>query len=104
WDVTEVDAYRTVVAGAAQGVGDHVLDAASRADVLTFSSPSTVTGYAELAGSRRVPPVVACIGPVTAEAARQAGFEVDVVATEHSVNGLVAALSAFLGPAMAPSA
>jgi uroporphyrinogen III methyltransferase/synthase len=104
WDVTEVDAYRTVVAGEAQSVGDHELDAASYADVLTFTSPSTVAGYADLAGPLRVPPVVACIGPVTAEAARRAGFQVDVVATDHSVDGLVAALSAFLGPTVAPSA
>jgi uroporphyrinogen-III synthase len=104
WDVIEVDAYRTVASGEAQGVGGDALDAASRADVVTFTSPSTVTGYADLAGSRRVPPVVACIGPVTAEAARRAGFEVDVVAAEHSVEGLVAALSAFLGPDVAPSA
>ena len=94
WEVTEVDAYRTVPA---QGIGDQELDDASHADVITFSSPSTVTCYAELAGHRRVPSVVACIGPVTAEAARRAGFGVDVVAVEPSVGGLVAALSAHLG-------
>jgi uroporphyrinogen III methyltransferase/synthase len=93
WEVTEVDAYRTVSVG---GIGDDELDAASGADVMTFTSPSTVTHYAELAGSRRPPPVVACIGPVTAQAARHAGFDVDVVAAEHTVDGLVAALSAFV--------
>jgi uroporphyrinogen-III synthase len=95
WEVTEVEAYRTVTARA--GVGENDLDAASHADVITFTSPSTVTGYVELAGSRRPAPVVVCIGPVTAEAARRAGFAVDVVAIEHSVDGLVAAVSARLG-------
>jgi uroporphyrinogen-III synthase len=100
WDVTEVDAYRTVTAGAGAGagidIGDEELDAASGADVITFTSPSTVTGYAALAGGRRAPRVVACIGPVTAEAARRAGFDVDVVAAEHSAAGLVAALSSYV--------
>ncbi len=103
WDVTEVDAYRTVAAGAADGIEEDQLDSASRADVITFTSPSTATFYAQLAGRRATPPVVACIGPVTAEAARRAGFSVDVVATEHSVDGLVAALAAHLGAAVSPS-
>jgi uroporphyrinogen III methyltransferase/synthase len=106
WDVTEVDAYRTVPAGAGVGagvgIGDEELDAASGADVITFTSPSTVTGYAALAGRRLPPRVVACIGPVTAEAALRAGFDVDVVAAEHSAAGLVAALSSHLSGA--PSA
>jgi uroporphyrinogen III methyltransferase/synthase len=103
WEVTEVEAYRTVAALGVDGVDEHQLEAASHADVLTFTSPSTVTFYAELAAGRRVPPVVACIGPVTAEAARGAGFVVDVVAAEHSVGGLVAALVAHLGADVSPS-
>ncbi len=102
WEVTEVDAYRTVAAGRADGIGETELDLASSADVITFTSPSTVTSYVELAGRRRTPPVVACIGPVTAAAARDAGFHVDVVADEHSVDGLVAALSAHLGAVVSP--
>ena len=100
--MTEVDAYRTVAAGPAQGVGEDELDEASAADVITFTSPSTVAAYLELAGRRRVPPVVACIGPVTAEAAR-AGLSVDVVAAQHSVDGLVAALTAHLDAVAPPS-
>jgi uroporphyrinogen III methyltransferase/synthase len=103
WEVTEVDAYRTVAAaGGDQGIGEDELDVASSADVITFTSPSTVTCYVELAGRRATPPVVACIGPVTADAARHAGFHVDVVAAEPSVGGLVAALSAHLGADVAP--
>ncbi len=102
WEVTKVDAYRTVAAGDAEGIGEGELDAASAADVITFTSPSTVTCYLQLAGSRAAPPVVACIGPVTADAARRAGLHVDVVAAEHSADGLVAALSAYLGAVVPP--
>jgi uroporphyrinogen-III synthase len=41
-----------------------------------------------------LPPVVACIGPVTAATAAEHGVPVSVVATEHTVDGLVAALVA----------
>jgi uroporphyrinogen-III synthase len=40
--------------------------------------------------------VVACIGPVTAGTAREFGIEPDVVAEEHTIPGLVAALFAYL--------
>jgi uroporphyrinogen-III synthase len=53
-----------------------------------------------------VPPVVVCIGPVTAATARAAGLAVEVVAAEHSIDGVVDALVARLGggpqPAGAP--
>jgi uroporphyrinogen III methyltransferase/synthase len=104
WDVTEVDAYRTVTAGPDEGIGDEELDAAAAAEVITFTSPSTVTSYLEIAGRRRLAPVVACIGPVTADAARRAGLIVDVIAAEPSADGLVAALVAHLGAAAPPSA
>ncbi|MGA2521177.1 MAG: uroporphyrinogen-III C-methyltransferase [Acidimicrobiales bacterium] len=96
WDVTEVVAYRTVAAGASQGADAAALRRAGAADVVTFTSPSTVAHFVELVGERGVPPVVACIGPVTADAARRAGLVVDVTADEHSVAGLVAALSAYV--------
>ena len=102
WDVIEVEAYRTVPATAADGATDDALDAASAAHAITFTSPSTVTAYAALAAGRPRPAVVACIGPVTAEAARGEGFTVDVVAADHSAAGLVAALSAHVGGGGAP--
>ena len=37
-------------------------------------------------------PLIACIGPITAATARDLGLRVDVVAAEHTVPGLVAAL------------
>ncbi|MEK6838904.1 MAG: uroporphyrinogen-III synthase, partial [Candidatus Thermoplasmatota archaeon] len=36
--------------------------------------------------------VAACIGPVTAEAARELGFAARVVAEEHTVDGLLTAI------------
>ena len=68
-------------------------DELEEADAVTFTSSSTVAGYLELAGARRLPPVVACIGPVTACTAMKAGLKVDVVASVHTVEGLVQALT-----------
>ncbi len=92
WRVDVVEAYRTVRADPPPGA----LEAAAAADAVCFTASSTVTNYVALAGTAHVPPVVACIGPVTAETARQAGIEVTVVAGEHTIPGLVDALSAVL--------
>lgn len=62
-------------------------------DALTFTSPSTVTGWLETSGQHdESQPVVACIGPITTEAAQNQGLRVDVVADPHTTEGLVAAL------------
>ena len=91
WTVDVVEAYRTEVAR----VDPETQAAAAGADAVTFTSSSTVTNYAALvpAGVARF---VACIGPVTAATARAAGYHVDVVADDHSIAGLVAALVAGL--------
>jgi uroporphyrinogen III methyltransferase/synthase len=93
WTVDEVEAYRTVPAGPEDATPAR-LDAAAGADVITFTAPSTVKRYLEVAGRENVPPCVACIGPVTAGAAREAGLAVDVVAEDQSAQGLVEALVA----------
>ena len=41
---------------------------------------------------------VAAIGPITAETARDLGLRVDVVASEYTIGGLVAALVDAYGP------
>ncbi|MGH2729896.1 MAG: uroporphyrinogen-III synthase, partial [Actinomycetota bacterium] len=84
----------------AEGRGAEVVRA-GEFDVVIFSSASTAKGFVEMFG----PPselglgpgddasrMVACIGPVTAEAARELGFKVDVVPAEHTSEGIVAAL------------
>ncbi|HZQ27651.1 MAG TPA: uroporphyrinogen-III C-methyltransferase [Acidimicrobiales bacterium] len=86
WEVDVVDAYRTQpVTPSAEA-----LEAAATAQAITFTSSSTVTNY--LASGAPVPPLVACIGPVTAGTARAAGLVVDVVADPHTIEGLVEAL------------
>ncbi|MFN2529160.1 MAG: uroporphyrinogen-III C-methyltransferase [Candidatus Baltobacteraceae bacterium] len=72
------------------------------ADILTFTSASSIKGFVENLGESAVPlsrgKIVACIGPVTAQAAREAGFFVNVVAEDFTVEGLIDALEgAFLG-------
>ncbi len=64
---------------------------------MTFTSASTVEGFVRRAGAVTGPRVV-CIGPVTAKAAREAGFRVAAVARPHTVEGVVAALERALQP------
>jgi uroporphyrinogen III methyltransferase/synthase len=90
WDVTAVIAYRSVPAA----VTPDAIGRARRADAIAFTSGSTVEHYVAAAGRDAVPPVVACIGPVTADAARAHGLVVTVLADPHTVDGLVAALTA----------
>jgi len=94
WIVDVVEAYRTV----ATTVDPGALAAATSADAVAFTSASTVDNYVDAAGSATVAPVVACIGPVTADRARQRGLDVSVVAAEASVHGLVAALADHFRP------
>lgn len=70
----------------------------ARCDVLTFTSGSAVRNFAGLLGGHAAAlaaargKVVACIGPVTADEAREIGLHVDVVAHEFTMEGLIAAL------------
>ena len=93
YTVDVVEAYRTAVGRPAA----EALVAAATAHAVTFTSSSTVTNYLAVAGDVPVPPVVACIGPITADTARAAGLTVDVVAAEHTIDGLVTALVEALG-------
>jgi long-chain acyl-CoA synthetase len=66
-------------------------------DVAVIGVPDDTTGnavvaYLEVAGLDAIPPVVACIGPVTAATARTAGLDVTLEAEVHTVEGLVEAL------------
>jgi uroporphyrinogen III methyltransferase/synthase len=94
--VTVVAAYKTQFAHD-PGFAQHV----ARADVLTFTSASTVQGFAEaLGGNARAVEAargkaVACIGPITAEAARECGLQVDIVAGVFTTAGLLDALETY---------
>ena len=77
------------------------------ADILTFTSASTVKGFAmnlgESAAIAAKGKIVACIGPVTAQAARDAGLFVDVIADEYTVDGLLGALESALASTVSAS-
>ena len=88
WEVDVVEAYRTVPLDHGPEEGRSV----AAADTVTFTSPSVVDAFVAEFGAERVPATVACIGPVTAAAAREAGLTVDVEATAHTIPGLVDAL------------
>lgn len=91
--VHDVPIYRTVQAtpepaalvGLARGV-----------DAATFTSASTVHQFSAIVGGDAARAlggaVIACIGPLTAEAAQQAGLQVALLPAEYTVEGLVRAL------------
>jgi uroporphyrinogen III methyltransferase / synthase len=69
------------------------LERARDADFVTFTSSSTVRNFLN-ASPNGIPAgaKVVSIGPVTSEAAREAGLRVDVEAERHDIDGLVEAL------------
>lgn len=89
--VDEVAAYRTELADPDVGLLADRLGA-GEIDWLTFTASSTVRNFVRLVdrdpGSARV----AAIGPVTAGTAEELGMDVDVVAEEYTVPGLVEVL------------
>jgi len=71
------------------------VEAAQAADYVTFTSSSTVRNLTEALGDRFPKEArIVSIGPVTSEAAHDAGLEVHVEAERHDVDGLVEALLA----------
>lgn len=72
-------------------------------DVVTLTSPSTAEGLAKVTGELVDLDSLhtVCIGPVTAEAARQFGFNVVATAETHTIEGLAQAVGRYiagLGP------
>jgi uroporphyrinogen III methyltransferase/synthase len=73
----------------------------ARADVVTFTSASTISGFATLLGgdvhaiAALRGKAVACIGPITEQAAREIGLHVDVVADVFTADGLLDSLEAY---------
>ena len=65
-----------------------------RIDVVTFTSSSTVRNLVAMLGGLEAlrGQLIACIGPITSETAREAGLTVDIMADEYTVEGLVQAL------------
>ena len=63
-------------------------------DVITFTSSSTVRNFLTLIGPDIIlsNTLIACIGPITAQTAREVGLSVNVMAKEYTIAGLVVAL------------
>jgi uroporphyrinogen III methyltransferase/synthase len=94
--VDEAIAYRTVPE-IQDGTGARERFEQEGADLVTFTSSSTVTNFLALKlpwpGNLRT----ASIGPITSETMRQAGIKVDVEAARHDIDGLVDAVVELLG-------
>src|SRR5262249_42609846 len=97
--VDVIPAYQTVLDdGEAESLRAQLRD--GEVDVLTFTSSSTVRNFAQaltggdlaalksLVGSA----LVAAIGPITADTARELGLEPQILAEEHTIPGLIRAL------------
>jgi uroporphyrinogen III methyltransferase/synthase len=98
-----VSVYRTVPSAAGRDTLRGLLDAGTL-DAVTFTSGSTVKSFVSLLDPGQITRlagriVVACIGPVTADAARAAGLPVDALAREATLPSLADALEEHFGGA-----
>jgi uroporphyrinogen III methyltransferase / synthase len=89
--VDEAFAYRTVPE-TRDATGAQRQLAQSGADLITFTSSSTVENFIALGlpwlkGTR-----IASIGPITSKTVRDEGLNVDVEARRHDIDGLVQAI------------
>ncbi|MFO8085265.1 MAG: uroporphyrinogen-III C-methyltransferase [Desulfobacterales bacterium] len=69
----------------------------SHIDMVTFTSSSTVKNFKALIADDMISPLmngvtVACIGPITADTAKELGFNVHVVADKYTIPGLCEAI------------
>lgn len=95
-NVNEVTAYRTV-AGCERGDGVREMLERKEIQVVTFTSSSTVRNFVDMINAPDPASLldgatVACIGPITADTARELGLKVDVLASEYTIEGLVQAI------------
>lgn len=92
-EVSVVAAYETVVdESSAEPLGKRLAE--EPVDIITFTSASTVHNFFSLIGDTELPAgvVAACIGPITAEAAKVHGLSNIVTASEYTIEGLVDSL------------
>jgi uroporphyrinogen III methyltransferase / synthase len=94
--VDEITAYRTVLEKHNKGTLKQYLEEKT-ADMVTFTSSSTVTNFKSLLPEGSVNQLmegvtVACIGPITAKTAQKLGFHVDIVAEDYTIDGLCDAI------------
>jgi uroporphyrinogen-III synthase len=94
--VHEINVYRTL---SAEVDMDGLQALKSGVDVVTFTSPSTVQNFVAIARRNNLAPLnlpnnplIACIGPVTEQAAKEAGFQNIVTAKDYTTEGLIEAI------------
>jgi uroporphyrinogen-III synthase len=80
------DDFRVILSGEDAGAGDVV---SSRRNLGSGAGGATTPEPGATSGRK---PLMACIGPITAQTARELGLRVDVEASEHTIPGLVRAL------------
>jgi len=94
--VDEVTAYRTLTITPNDPSVENIraLLATDEIDAITFTSSSTVRGFVNAVQSKieNLKSKIFCIGPITAQTARDLGLRVDVIAREYTMDGLTAAL------------
>ena len=93
WEIDDVTAYRTVRAAPPPAPIREAIKSGGF-DAVCFTSSSTVRNLVGIAGKPHARTIVACIGPQTAETAREFGLRVDVQPEEARVPALVDALAA----------
>lgn len=94
--VDEVITYRTILG---EGNSGRIVEMLKNDEihVITFTSSSTVRNFIHMLGVTDINDLLegvtlACIGPVTADTAREMGIRVDLVAEEYTIEGLVSAI------------
>ena len=102
--VEVVEAYETVTPILSTAEVDRLLT--PRPDMMTFTSSSTASHFAELVGRERISGVLvgvalASIGPVTSTTIRQLGLPVALEASESTIPGLVRAIAEYFAPPQA---
>ncbi len=66
-------------------------------DYITFTSSSTVNNFVNIIGQENIITIdklvkVACIGPITAQTAREKGFTVDIIPIQYTIDALLDAI------------
>jgi uroporphyrinogen III methyltransferase/synthase len=89
----EIAVYQTIPA---EPDPDGLATLKSGVEAVTFTSPSTVQNFVEIVRRAGLDPIrlpgnpqIACIGPITEKAAREAGFNDIAVAEEFTTEGIV---------------
>lgn len=104
--VTDVVAYRNVPAESQDEPDVYRMLLDEKIDVVTFTSASTVRNFVRILGAEQAADLlkstaVACIGPVTAEAAELFNIRTTILPEQYTVPGLVSAIVRYFAGAPA---